>query len=47
MSEGIADFIAGFITGIVIFITFPRVIKKRENELKLNKENNNLTNSNI
>ena len=47
MSEGIADFIAGFITGIVIFITFPRVIKKRENELKLDKENNNLTNSNI
>ena len=29
MSEGIADLVAGVITGIVIFITFPRVINKR------------------
>ena len=35
MSEGIADFIAGAITSVVIFVTFPRVFKKRENEVKL------------
>lgn len=29
MSEGIADLVAGVITGIVIFTTFPRVIRKR------------------
>lgn len=29
MSEGIADFAAGIITAIVIFITFPKVFKKR------------------
>ncbi len=31
MSEGIADFAAGIITAIVIFITFPKVFKKRAN----------------
>lgn len=31
MSEGIADIIAGIITSVVIFSTFPKVIKKREN----------------
>ncbi len=35
MSEGIADFIAGAITSVVIFVTFPRVFKKRGNEVKL------------
>lgn len=34
MSEGIADFAAGIITTIVIFTTFPRVFKKREDEVK-------------
>lgn len=34
MSEGIADLIAGVITGFVIFISFPRVIKKRELEVQ-------------
>ncbi len=31
MSKGIADFAAGIITAIVIFITFPKVFKKRAN----------------
>ena len=30
MSEGIADFIAGMITAIVIFTTFPRIFRERE-----------------
>ena len=34
MSEGIADFVAGIITSIVIFITFPRVFKRREEQVK-------------
>ncbi|MDE7079014.1 MAG: MATE family efflux transporter [Clostridia bacterium] len=34
LSEGIADFAAGIITSIVIFTTFPRVFKKREEEIK-------------
>ena len=34
MSEGIADLVAGVITGIVIFITFPRVINKRAKEVE-------------
>ena len=38
MSEGIADFVAGIITSIVIFITFPKVFKKREKEVKSKKE---------
>ncbi|MCM1260002.1 MAG: MATE family efflux transporter [Prevotella sp.] len=33
LSEGIADFIAGIITTIVIFVSFPRVFKKREAEV--------------
>lgn len=33
MSEGIADLVAGIITGIVIFVTFPKVLKKREAEV--------------
>ena len=40
MSEGIADFAAGIITTIVIFTTFPRVFKKREEEVKKQKQNN-------
>ena len=35
MSEGIADFIAGAITATVIFIRFPRVFKKRAEEVKM------------
>ena len=34
MSEGIADFIAGAITSAVIFTTFPKIFKKRENYVK-------------
>ncbi|MDE6401912.1 MAG: MATE family efflux transporter [Clostridiales bacterium] len=34
MSEGIADFVAGAITTVVIFVTFPRVFKKREQAVK-------------
>jgi putative MATE family efflux protein len=37
LSEGIADLTAGVITSIVIFITFPKVYKKREKALELNK----------
>ncbi len=35
LSEGIADFVAGAITTVVIFVTFPRVFKKREREVEL------------
>lgn len=34
MSEGIADFAAGLITAAVIFTTFPKVFKKRADEMK-------------
>lgn len=34
LSEGIADFAAGIITAIVIFITFPRIFQKREEAVK-------------
>ena len=34
MSEGIADFVASIITSIVIFTTFPKVLKKRKEEVK-------------
>lgn len=34
LSEGIADCIAGIITTIVIFVSFPRIFKKREIEVK-------------
>lgn len=34
MSEGIADLVAGAITGVVIFTTFPRVIRRRSEQLK-------------
>ena len=34
MSEGIADFVAGIVTTIVIFTTFPKVFKMREQEVK-------------
>ncbi len=36
MSEGIADFVAGVITAIVIFTSFPRIFKKREEYVKAN-----------
>lgn len=41
LSEGIADLVAGVITSIVIFTTFPRIFKKRESEV-LNKKESNL-----
>lgn len=34
LSEGIADFVAGAITTVVIFVTFPRVFEKRERAVK-------------
>ena len=30
LSEGIADFIAGVITAVVIYSTFPRIFRQRE-----------------
>ena len=40
LSEGIADLVAGVITSIVIFTTFPRIFKKRE---KIVQQNQNAT----
>lgn len=34
LSEGIADFVAGIITAIVIFTSFPRIFKQREAAVK-------------
>ncbi len=45
LSEGIADLIAGIITTTVIFVTFPRVFKKREEEVKKSKENAEASNN--
>ena len=43
MSEGIADLVAGVITGTVIFITFPKVLKRREEEIsKINTRNEHI-----
>ena len=36
LSEGIADFVAGIITAIVIFTSFPRIFRKREQEVRAN-----------
>ena len=33
LSEGVADLVAGVITSIVIFVTFPRLFKKRQAEV--------------
>lgn len=44
MSEGIADFVAGIITSIVIFTTFPRVFKKREAEVESQKQDQSYLN---
>ena len=44
MAEGIADLIAGTITSIVIFTTFPRVIRKRAAEVA---HSNNLNNKEL
>ncbi len=33
LSEGVADLVAGVITSIVIFVTFPRIFKKRQAEV--------------
>lgn len=38
MSEGIADLVAGVITSIVIFITFPKVFAKREARVNAQKQ---------
>ena len=43
MSEGITDLVAGVITGIVIFTTFPKVINRRATEVE---EIKNLENKN-
>ena len=34
LSEGIADLVAGVITTIVIFTSFPRIFKRRAEEVK-------------
>lgn len=34
LSEGIADFVAGMITSVVIFTTFPKIFRRREEEVK-------------
>lgn len=34
LSEGIADLVAGIITAIAIFSSFPRIFKKREEALR-------------
>lgn len=34
LSEGIADLVAGVITSFVIFTSFPRIFKRREEEVK-------------
>lgn len=36
MSEGIADFVAGIITAIVIFTSFPKIFAERERKIKHN-----------
>lgn len=41
LSEGIADLIAGVITAAVLFSTFPKVFKKREQEVRADKQNYN------
>lgn len=38
MSEGITDFVAGIITTIVIFTSFPRIFKAREEKVKAMKQ---------
>lgn len=35
LSEGIADLVAGIITTIVIFTSFPRIFRKRAEEVSL------------
>lgn len=40
MSEGIADLAAGIITAAVLFTTFPRVFKKREQEVRAREPDN-------
>lgn len=38
MSEGIADFVAGIITSVVIFTSFPRIFRKRAEFMKAQNE---------
>ena len=38
LSEGIADFIAGVITAIVIFTSLPRIFRKRGQEVRARAE---------
>lgn len=38
LSEGIADFIAGVITAIVLFTSLPRIFRKREQEVRARAE---------
>ena len=34
LSEGIADLVAGIVTSIVIFTTFPRILRRREEAVR-------------
>ena len=34
LSEGIADLVAGIVTTIVIFTSFPKIFRRREEEVK-------------
>lgn len=34
LSEGIADLVAGIITAVVIFTSFPKIFRRREAEVK-------------
>ena len=34
LSEGIADLVAGIVTAIVIFTSFPKIFRRREEEVK-------------
>ena len=38
LSEGIADFAAGVITSVVIFTSFPRIFRKRAEEVRSQRE---------
>ncbi len=38
LSEGVADLVAGIITSIVIFTSFPRIFRRRAEEMKLHRD---------
>lgn len=43
MSEGIADLVAGIITSIVIFTSFPKIFRQRAETMKIKKDSENDT----